>query len=487
MPLCCAEGVYRTCRNRLAAPLILTAVLYLAPMRRGRAEERLDLKTLYYQETDNRIQVIAPSAQLEKELSETLTIRIDGVYNAISGATPTGAPPPHGNTATATETVVVPAPDFSDRRDDDERDGDGESEEEGVNRLLDRLGGDRSREDRLTQRLGRVRGATLPRYFARAGATPKPAPAPSPSPSPSPTPAAASPSGTGTPITRTTTPTTPGVEVPKQDIEDTRVGTNVELIKRLGRHTPSGMVSFSSESDYVSWGLALRDAIDFNQKNTTLLVGGAGNFDTVEGAFLTGSEKKKTYDVLLGVTQLIDPKTFVTANLGLGYASGYLNDPYKVAEVNGVLVPEKRPDSKDKQMVYLALNHFVDSLQGSAEGSYRYYQDSFGISGHTLGVAWYQKLGAHVVLRPAVRYYMQSAADFYGVWFTGDPAYYSSDYRVSEFDSVNYGLKAIWSPNDRLSFDAAYERYDQQGQDGVTVQDAYTTANYIIVGMRIWL
>jgi hypothetical protein len=283
------------------------------------------------------------------------------------------------------------------------------------------------------------------------------------------------------------TKTVPGGKVPKSQVDDTRLSFNVELIKRVGRHTPSVMVSHSSEEDYVSWGVAMRDAIDFNQKNTTLLLGASLNADQVEGAWVLGAQDKTTYDGLVGLTQVLDRKTLFTVNFSAGKADGYLNDPYKVVELNGELVGEQRPDSKDKVAVYLAINRYVENLRGSAELSYRYYDDSFGIRADTVGLAWYQKVGEHWTVRPAVRVYQQSAADFYAVSFTGSPDYYSADYRLSEFMALGYGLKVIWAPTDRLAFDVSYDRYEQDGQDGVTPEDAYPQANAIMVGCRIWL
>ena len=71
--------------------------------------------------------------------------------------------------------------------------------------------------------------------------------------------------------------------------------------------------------------------------------------------------------------------------------------------------------------------------------------------------------------------------------FTGSPAAYSSDYRVSALNSLGYGLKLVFVPNARIQFDAEYLRYEQSGTDGVTPDDAYPAANVFIVGARIWL
>ena len=260
----------------------------------------------------------------------------------------------------------------------------------------------------------------------------------------------------------------------------------MELIKTWDSHTFGVQFAYSTESDYVSKGLALRDAIDFNQKNTTLLLGISANHDLVQGFYQPDAVTKDSYEGMVGVTQLLDPQTFVTANVTLGQSSGYLTDPYKVSELNGTLVPEKRPDSRNKQIAYLALNHFIEPADASAELSYRYYHDSFGIMAHTVSFAWYQKLGEHFIVRPMLRYYQQGAADFYAVRFADAPEYYSSDYRLSELSAVGYGLKLIWKPSKLVSFDVDVERYQQQGRDGVTSQDAYPAATIIMMGATLW-
>jgi hypothetical protein len=86
-----------------ASSLLLLVTL----LRRSEAEETLDFKTLYYVEDNDRMTVISPMVRYEKELSSTLTIKIEGIYNSISGATPTGAPPVAG-TKTVTRTISLP-------------------------------------------------------------------------------------------------------------------------------------------------------------------------------------------------------------------------------------------------------------------------------------------------------------------------------------------------------------------------------------------
>lgn len=450
---------------------LLLLYLQMAPVRRTNAEDRLDTKFMYYQEDDDRIRVLSPTVQYQTELSPTLTIRIDGIYNAISGASPTGAPPVpttrtetrtitvQSSPSTTTSTSTSPAPV---REEDDDRFEGGEDDDSG--------------RRRLSKRTFRKQA-----YAGFSGATGTVT-----------TPAAATPSATSstsaTRSTRTETVQVPTGDstLPSESAEDTRVGGNIELIKRLGNHTLSGMFSYSEESDYESFAFALKHAIDFNRKNTTLQWGVAVTHDIVDNFYGDSQETKDSFDFLLGLTQVLDARTLLTLNLSLGYVTGYLDDPYKVVELNGVLVPEHRPDNKTKQIVFVSLLHYFDSLRASLEGSYRLYNDSFGIMGHTIGVAWNQKIRDKWVLSPSVRFYDQTAADFYGVRFSGTPTDYSADYRISALSAVTYGVKLTWFPRDNLSIDIAYDRYEQEGKDAETSADAYPSANMITAGATLW-
>ena len=88
----------------------------------------------------------------------------------------------------------------------------------------------------------------------------------------------------------------------------------------------------AGESDYASTGWAVNTLTDFNQKNTTLRVGIGGNYDRVEVFFAPEYLPKHNTEGIIGVTQLLDPHTFVTLNFTWGRATGYLAEPHKFVE-----------------------------------------------------------------------------------------------------------------------------------------------------------
>ncbi len=385
---------------KLSAPLPATpahafalAVLlvWLAP-RAARAENSLAFKNSEYREADGRIAISTQGVLLEKDLGPAMHLTVEGLLDAITGATPSGQPAPAGSD-----------------------------------------------------------------------------------------------------------------QVPTATIYDRRKAWNADFSRQFSGLNVAVGIGNSRENDYVSNGWSLNTLTDFNRKNTTLLVGVAGTDDDVKVFFQRPRVKKRTNDVIVGVTQLLDPRTSVTVNVTWGRMTGFLADPYKLVQKNteifpGVSLPltfgENRPHERNKGILFVRLNRSFPSLRGAVDSSYRYYRDTNGTDAHTLDLSWFQRVGEKVMLRPSLRLYDQSAAEFYqynldatkltpfsGPPRTGGP-FYSSDFRLSALRTVNYGLKVIWNVTDSVAFDAALEQYDMHGRDGVTPASAYCTARIVTLGVK---
>ncbi len=294
-------------------------------------------------------------------------------------------------------------------------------------------------------------------------------------------------------------------EVAKATIDDIRHAGFVESALRLNNHTFSPQVAYSRESDYESVGVSLSHAIELNDKNTTLSWGISHSFDHVlpnEGESISTRQAKDSTDVLVGINQLLNPHTIVSLNLTLGYSDGYLSDPYKRVVFNDfphnpgqpyTVWPEKRPGHKFRQVVFASFQHSFEPVRGALAADYRFHHDDFGVVANTVTVEWHQKLGEHLVLSPLFRYHTQTAADFYGTGFPGDPSletplpdYYTADYRASALDSFTYGVQLSAHVHEHVSLDFAYKRYVMQGTDGVTAGDQYPQAHVFTGGLTVW-
>jgi hypothetical protein len=375
---------------------MLAASLALClPRTSARADDSLEYKFENYREEDGRITVETQSSEADQDIGTETHLRLTGTLDAISGATPTGAPAPPG-----------------------------------------------SDQVQLTQ------------------------------------------------------------------IHERRKAWSGDLSRQIRNVNLDVGFADSRESDYVSAGWSVNMLADFNEKNTTLRAGLAGTDDRVEVFFEPAYLPKHTHDSIIGITQLLDPKTFVTLNLTWGRATGYLAEPHKFVEkdieiITNIFLPEdfgeNSPGSRDKGTVFASLNHAFAGVNGAVEGSYRFYADTFGIVANTLDLTWLQKLGGGLLLEPSVRFYQQSAANFYHydlndtpiipvhVPTVGQGPFYSSDFRLSAMDNYSYGLELVWKARNWVHLDVAYEQFAMRSRDGVTPQSAYPRAGITTAGIKyLW-
>jgi hypothetical protein len=255
--------------------------------------------------------------------------------------------------------------------------------------------------------------------------------------------------------------------------------------------------SLSDEYDYSHAGVNARLARDFNNRNTTLSFGLAFANDTISPvggspvaftpmlglgnqANKRGDQSKDVTDFLLGMTQVLNRHTIVQLNYSLSQSDGYLTDPYKVLSVvdpvTGNLVAgpagsglarylfESRPGTRDKQSVYgLVKRDFNGDV---LEASYRYMTDDWGIDSHTVELRYRWSFGTERYLQPHVRFYQQTAADFYRtVLFNGAPlpSFATADHRLGEFDGITFGVKYGQATARGSEWSGRIEYYTQTG------------------------
>ena len=273
-------------------------------------------------------------------------------------------------------------------------------------------------------------------------------------------------------------------------LRDTRWATSLGLDFGFKQHLLTPGFAYSKENDYESYAVSLNDAISFNDKNTTLQLGVAHNFDSVRDTDEINWRGKDATDAIIGLSQLLTPDTVLATAFTFGYEDGYLRDPYRIASFDtfGFAFHEVRPGYKSKEVALISLTQYFPRLHASIEGSYRYHHDSFQIDSHTIELTWHQRLGERFIVEPLFRFYNQDAAYFYAASFPGitpGGGNFSSDYRLSNFYSLDYGLQATVIVTDWLRVTAGYHRYEITGRDHSTDPEMYPVANIFTLGCSI--
>jgi hypothetical protein len=253
----------------------------------------------------------------------------------------------------------------------------------------------------------------------------------------------------------------------------------------------------SEEPDYHSRFINANGRWDFNQKLTSLNLGlshtnsdigtngtmfGLGWFANTPRAHSSGFGKtfkadREDWAMSLGLSQILSKNTILQGGMNYTRSTGFLENPYKavlfaiphdnIPDPNSHLIImgvkegfEQRPDSRNQFNWNFGLVQYVEPVDAALHLDYSFAHDDWGINGHTFAGAWGQPVGAGWTLTPNVRYYSQTAADFYQPFFTLSPdvikknpkSYtdqfnfskfpknFSSDHRLSGYGTLSGGL-----------------------------------------------
>jgi hypothetical protein len=242
-------------------------------------------------------------------------------------------------------------------------------------------------------------------------------------------------------------------------VTDYRTAGDAKLTKYFNQVAIGVGAAVSSERDYLSRALSLEVRVSSDDRNRTLALGVGGASDRINSTNGVAEGKERhTLDLLAGITQALSPDAIVQSTITYSPGHGYYSDPYKAIDV--------RPDHRRIFAWLSRYNQHLPWLDATVNLSYRYLHDSFGSSSHAAEFAWNQPLPDGWSMVPRLRYYTQSAADFYfdppfpqGFVF-GQPS--SADTRLSAFGALTSGVSIAKRLPDGWSFDVKFDFYRQR-------------------------
>ena len=380
----------------------------------GASDWVADSALAYYHENNGRVQAIEPVVHARKDFGDDNVLGLNFTFDSLSGSTPNGALPSRApqTFASPSGTSLNPTP------------------------------------QTYTTASGQVTTASAPIYTIAPGDLPM-----------------------------------------DPNYHDQRIavaGTWQTPLTRLLHLSYGGGLSY--ERDFISASINGEIARDFNQKNTTLSLALNDELDAVRpigGAPAAGSDYalfekngdhgKNGVGLVLGATQVMNRHWLAQLNLSIDRFTGYLNDPYKIISVldaqgntTGYLY-EKRPDSRTRKSLYLE-NH-IGTERLTTTLTMRYMADNWHVHSETaeLRLRW-RNPDQDRYLEPTIRWYKQSAADFFTPWVSNSGTqllgYGSADSRLNAFHAVTYGLKyaadaPAASDGTRDEFSVRVEYYQQ--------------------------
>jgi hypothetical protein len=155
----------------------------------------------------------------------------------------------------------------------------------------------------------------------------------------------------------------------------------------------------------------------------------------------------------LSVSQILTRNAILDLNFEAITDQGYLQSPYRKIRYFDPTVPGKQftladqiyPGTRTSTAASADLKYYLP-FRAAVTGLYRFYNDTWGITGHTVEVDYTQPY-RHFIFDGSIRYYRQNNANFYSDLFP------RADY--SNFEARDRELAAFHSIS--LGFGAAYE------------------------------
>lgn len=242
---------------------------------------------------------------------------------------------------------------------------------------------------------------------------------------------------------------------------------------------------YSRETDYSSITGNAHIAQTFNAGNTTLSLalnteldssfpyGGIPSPLTVMNAqWKTPTSRGKTQaGFVAGLTEVMSRRWLMQLNYAFDQQSGYQNDPYRIISLvdpsSGQPTEslyENRPRTRQSHSLYW--DNKLDLGPTVTDLSLRYFTDSWGITSKTAELSERLDLNRSFYVEPSVRWYQQSAANFFHYYLVGGtalPAYASSDMRLGAFSSMTFAAKLGFILSKRTEIYVRAEYYDQTG------------------------
>jgi hypothetical protein len=255
------------------------------------------------------------------------------------------------------------------------------------------------------------------------------------------------------------------VKLSASEYKEERTQKSLGLEYLRGKSTYSMGVIGSDESDYTADTAYFSLSQDLFGDLTTVTLGfrrgwndvfrNVKNADGSRTRDDTFADQVDTRAYSLGISQVLTRNLIMGLNYEAITDEGYLNSPYRSVrfvspgDPSGfALEREIYPRTHTSNAVSTRLKYYLP-YRAAVEGNYRFFSDSWGVVAHTLDLGYTHPAFQRWVFDGRVRYYRQTAADFYRDLFPRQnfSNFLARDKELSTFNSFTIGVGAAYEFN----------------------------------------
>ncbi len=230
----------------------------------------------------------------------------------------------------------------------------------------------------------------------------------------------------------------------------------------------------SKENDFDARSVSVGISQDMFGDLTTVSLGYVRGWNDIsksgDPAFSEDSDSRR-YRV--GVTQILTKNLIMALNFETVSDKGFLNNPYRSVRyidpgsaLGYSFEPEVYPRTHTSNAVAVRSRYYLP-YHASLLAEYRYFDDSWGINAHNIGLGYTHAWRDRWLFDLKYRYYTQDHADFYSDLFPHRQAqnFLARDKELSSFTSHTVGFAVSyevrprdWGFIDRGSLNLSYDR-----------------------------
>lgn len=216
---------------------------------------------------------------------------------------------------------------------------------------------------------------------------------------------------------------------------------------------------YSKERDYLGQLLSVSLIQDVNNKDTRIYLSYSRLNDKIFPIWNSSTFDKSTDSYDLSVEQVLTSTTISKIGMGFSNSNGLLSNPYSKVNINDLPYSEIHPSTNNKTTVTFMLTQYISD--SSISFDYRYYADSWEISGNTIWILYNQYILENLILKPSYRFYTQTAAYFFKEIYNKQENFMTHELSLSKFSSHLIGVSVVYFIAPDVSINTGYSHYIQ--------------------------
>jgi hypothetical protein len=280
------------------------------------------------------------------------------------------------------------------------------------------------------------------------------------------------------------------VETSASPYEDERRQGSLVLDLLHGKSTYSLGVVKSDESDYVANTLFAGISHDMFGDLTTIGFGyKKGTNDVFRNVKIDGvkvrdpafAAEMESQSFNVSMSQIITKNLLLSGQYEVVTDEGFLRSPYRsirffIDPLTQGQIQEQYPNTRSSNAASVRAKYFLP-YRAAIDGMYRFYTDTWGVIGHTGELGYVHPLddawaGGNWIFEGRVRYYTQTAADFYrDIFPRADFAnFMARDKELSTYNAITAGISA--------TYEFKIDRFPWLSKGSLNLRYDYMTVNY---------